>query len=100
MTAISADGLALIQQFEGFCAEPAPLPNGGWVVGHGHVRTAEPGGPVSRRDAAQLLALDLAPVERLVTNLVRRPLTQSQFDALVSFTFSIGQEAFAASLVL
>lgn len=100
MTAISADGLALIQQFEGFCAEPAALPNGGWLVGHGHLRSAAPGGPVTRRDAAELLALDLAPVERRVKGLVSRRLTQSQFDALVSFAFSIGVDAFAASEVL
>ena len=100
MTTISADGLALIQQFEGFCAEPAPLPDGGWIVGHGHVRRVEPGGSVTCRDAAELLAQDLAPVERRVTRLVSRRLTQSQFDALVSFAFSIGLEAFAASEVL
>jgi GH24 family phage-related lysozyme (muramidase) len=98
--AISADGLALIQQFEGFCAEPAQLPGGGWVVGHGHVRIGDPGPAVSRSEAADLLALDLAPVERLVNALVSTQLTQSQFDALVSFAYSIGADAFAGSQVL
>ncbi len=98
--AISANGLALIQQFEGFCAEPAQLPGGAWVIGHGHVRLDEPGQPVSRKEAAELLALDLAPVGRVVNALVSKPLTQTQFDALVSFTFSIGVDAFASSQVL
>ncbi len=100
MHAISADGLALIQHFEGFRAEPTQLPDGNWVVGYGHVRVGAAGGPVSRDEAATLLALDLAPIERLVNAVVAKPLAQSQFDALVSFALSVGEEAFAASQVL
>jgi GH24 family phage-related lysozyme (muramidase) len=98
--AISAAGLALIQQYEGFCAEPIRLPDGNWVVGHGHVRVGEPGEPLSEADAAQALALDLAPYEALVNARVTQPLNQAQFDALVSFAFSIGAEAFERSQVL
>jgi GH24 family phage-related lysozyme (muramidase) len=98
--AVSAEGSALIQHYEGFLADPAQLPGGAWVVGHGHVRIGDAGPPVSRAEAAQLLALDLAPVERLVNALVSAPLTQSQFDALVSFAFSVGADVFACSQVL
>lgn len=98
--AISANGLALIQQHEGFRAEPAQLPDGNWVVGYSHVRVGEPGAPVSESEAADLLTIDLAPVERLINARVAQTLTQSQFDALVSFAFSIGEEAFASSQVL
>lgn len=98
--AVSPDGLALIQKHEGFRAEPTPLPDGAWLVGHGHVRVGMAGPAVSENEAAHLLALDLAPVERLVNATVTMPLTQSQFDALVSFVFSIGAEAFETSQVL
>ena len=98
--AISATGLALIQEYEGFRAEPTQLPDGCWVVGYGHVRVAEAGPSVSQSEAGDLLALDLAPVERVVNALVTKPLTQGQFDALVSFTFSVGADAFASSQVL
>lgn len=97
---ISAAGLALIQEHEGFRVAPAQTPDGRWVVGHGHVRIAAPGEPVSQDEAASLLAMDIAPVACVVNALVTQPLTQAQFDALVSFAFSIGLEAFADSQVL
>jgi GH24 family phage-related lysozyme (muramidase) len=98
--AISANGLALIQELEGFQAEPKQLPTGGWVVGYSHVRVTQPGEAVNENDARDMLALDLAPFENLVNMLVTQPLTQSQFDALVSFAFSVGAEAFGKSQVL
>lgn len=97
--AISANGLALIREYEGFRAEPAQLPDGNWVVGHGHVRIGDAGPAVTENEAGDLLALDLAPVERLVNASVTTALTQSQFDALVSFAFSIGHEQFERSQV-
>lgn len=98
--AISAHGLALIQGLEGFQAEPKQLPTGGWVVGYSHVRAAEPGEAVNENEAVELLAHDLAAYENLVNTHVNQPLTQTQFDALISFAFSIGAEAFGKSQVL
>ena len=98
--AISAHGLALIQELEGFQAEPKQLPTGGWVVGYSHVRAEEPGEAVNENDATELLTQDLASYETLVNTLVTQPLTQTQFDALVSFAFSVGAEAFGKSQVL
>ena len=98
--AISANGLALIQQYEGFRAEPTQLPDGNWVVGYSHVRVGEPGAPLSQDEAAELLTLDIAPVERLVNARLTQTLNQSQYDAMVSFAFSVGAEAFEQSQVL
>ena len=98
--AISARGLALIQELEGFQAEPKQLPTGGWGVGYSHVRATEPGEAVNENDAAALLSNDLSAFENLVNTLVTQPLTQTQFDALVSFAFSVGAEAFGRSQVL
>lgn len=95
--AISPAGLALIQTYEGFRAEPSQMPDGAWLVGFGHVRIGDAGESLSEAAAADLLALDLAPVERLVSATIARPLTQGQFDALVSFAFSVGAETFAKS---
>lgn len=98
--AISAQGLALIQELEGFQAEPKQLPTGGWLVGYNHVRDAEAGDAVNENEAAELLTSDLAAYETLVNTLVTAPVTQTQFDALVSFAFSVGADAFGKSQVL
>ncbi len=98
--ATSAQGLALIQHYEGFRAEPVRLPDGSWVVGYSHVRVGEPGEAVNENEAAQLLSIDIAPYEKLVNARVTQPLSQAQFDALVSFAFSVGAEAFEQSQVL
>jgi GH24 family phage-related lysozyme (muramidase) len=98
--AISAHGLALIQELEGFQAEPKQLPTGGWVVGYSHVRATEPGEAVNENEAVELLTSDLVPFENLVNTLVTQPLTQTQYDALISFAFSVGAEAFGRSQVL
>jgi lysozyme len=49
---------------------------------------------------AALLAQDIAPVEQAVSALVRVPVSQAQFDALVIFAFNVGREAFAKSALL
>jgi GH24 family phage-related lysozyme (muramidase) len=98
--AISANGLALIRHYEGFRAKPTRLPDGNWLVGYSHVRIGEPGGPLKKKEAADLLALDVAAYEKLVNTRVTQPLNQAQFDALVSFAFSVGAEAFDQSQVL
>lgn len=97
--AISDDGLALIREYEGFRDTPAQMPNGAWVVGYGHVR-AEAGDDLSEGAAAELLAQDLVAIEAIVNEAVTADITQSQFDALVSFAFSVGAAAFAKSDVL
>lgn len=98
--AISTAGLALIQESEGFRAAPVRLPDGNWVVGYGHVRVGEPGEAVNENEAASLLLIDIATYEAVVNAHVTARLTQSQFDALVSFAMSVGEEAFAASQVV
>lgn len=98
--ATSAQGLALIQQYEGFRAEPTRLPDGNWLVGYSHVRVGEPGEAVNENEAVDLLSIDIAAYEKLVNARVTQALNQAQFDALVSFAFSVGAEAFEQSQVL
>lgn len=97
----SQAGLDVIKAFEGFRANSELLPNGRWVVGYGHVRRARDGVRVSETEAEAILReYDLPPVERYVTHCVLAPMTQNEFDALVSLAFNIGAKAFASSDVV
>jgi lysozyme len=87
---IGPRGLALIKHFEG-CRLDAYQDTGGiWTIGYGHTRAVKPGDRISDAQAESLLRADLASSERSVGTLVRVPLTQAQFDALVSFEFNTG----------
>ncbi|MFN4025220.1 MAG: lysozyme [Hyphomonas sp.] len=98
---ISAKGLGLVKGFEGFRPRASRLPDGRWIIGYGHTRTARPGLTVSPADAELVLRYsDLPPIEALIRDEVLAPLTQNEFDALVSFAWNIGPGAFQASSVL
>jgi lysozyme len=90
----------LIQSFEGYRARSARLASGGWTLGFGHTATARDGLSVTRQEAEDLLRWDLRPIEDAIRQTALSPLTQHQFDALVSFVFNIGIENFRSSDVL
>ncbi|MEO1554343.1 MAG: glycoside hydrolase family protein [Pseudomonadota bacterium] len=97
----SQAGLDVIKAFEGFRARSELLPNGRWIIGYGHVRRAKKGIRVSESEAEAILReYDLPPVERFVMRCVLAPMTQNEFDALVSLAFNIGPKAFASSDVV
>ncbi len=97
----SPEGLELIMGFEGFRARASRLPDGRWLIGYGHTRTARRGLTVTRTDAELVLRhVDLPPVETVIRDQVLTPLTQQEFDALVSFAWNIGAGAFRNSDVL
>lgn len=95
---LSEEGLALIKHFEGFRAHPYLCQANVWTIGYGRTRgiTAQTP-PVSKAQAEAMLSQDVARYERSVQNLIRVKLTQSQFDALVSFAFNLGAGALQRS---
>lgn len=98
---IGNDGLALIKEFEGRELEAYVDPVGILTIGYGstgpHVK---PGMKITGKEAEELLKKDLVRFENAVNNLVKVPLTQSMFDALVSFAFNCGIGAFQNSMLL
>jgi lysozyme len=93
------DCLRLVKAFEGFAPSPYLCPAGWWTVGYGHViksRDAVPN-PITEELAGQILATDIQIAERAVLRLIAAPLTDGQFDALVSFTFNLGAGALQRS---
>lgn len=97
---LSDVGLKLIKSYEGFRPTARQLLNGRRVAGYGHAVGKGETLELSRDAAESLLKSDLAPYEALVNDHVFAPLTQGQFDALVSLAFNIGSEAFLGSDVL
>lgn len=97
---ISARGIDLIKQFEGFKAEAYKCPAGVWTIGYGFTSDVKQGDTIARSDADKRLISELGYYERVIEKHVKKPLTQSQFDALASFVFNIGEGAFVKSTML
>ncbi|MBY0563188.1 MAG: lysozyme [Hyphomonadaceae bacterium] len=96
----SATGLALLRKHEGFRAKPAQIGEGVWLVGYGHVHRGAKCAATTQEKAKLRLAADLRPIEKALNKTVNVAITQSQFDALVCFAFSISLPAFLESDVL
>lgn len=98
---VGAAGLALIKSFEQ-CRLSAYQDQGGvWTIGWGHTGPEVHGGlqwTQAQADAA--LEADLQVAVNAVMRHADAALTQNQFDALVSFVFNVGAEAFATSTLL
>lgn len=101
----SQAGIDLIKQFEGVRLESYVCPAGILTIGVGHTSAAGPPKVVPKmkityQEANEILARDLVKYESAVDRLVTVPLSQNQFDALVSFTFNVGEGALAKSTLL
>lgn len=93
---ISADGTELVVRSEGLKLAAYPDPGSGgepWTIGIGHTGGVKPGDNCTYDQAMAWLASDIKWAEDLVNYLVEMPLTQGQFDALVSFAFNVGPGA-------
>lgn len=97
---ISKAGLALITDIEQLRLTAYRDSGGVWTIGYGHTRWAVEGMQISAAKALELLAQDVAEAEAAVNRLVRVPLEQHQFDALVCFVFNVGVGAFKTSTLL
>jgi len=87
-------GIQLIQKFEGCKLKPYLCPAGLWTVGYGHVigngKEAPEKQLYTQEEVDELLRTDLRRFERGVLRYCTVHLSQSQFDALVSFSFNLG----------
>lgn len=94
---LSKVGLKLIKAYEGYRPVDRYLVNGHHVVGYGHMIEGDDSLVLTRKEAEELLRRDLEPYEDMVNETVHAPLSQSQYDALVSLAFNIGPRAFTDS---
>lgn len=98
---VSEKGLNLIKNFEGCRLEAYKCPAGIWTIGYGHTgSTVHQGLKITPKEADSLLKTDLIVHCNNVTKLVKVPLNQNQFDALVSLEYNIGYGNFSTSTLL
>ena len=97
---ISQEGLALIKKFEGcelkayHCAAGVP------TIGYGSTHGVSMDMEITQEEADELLMEDVAKFEEAVTRAVKVPLSQNQYDAIVSWTFNLGPSNLNASTML
>ena len=97
-------GIALIKRFESLRLAPYHDDAGYPTIGYGHLLSRKKWEDLNQwpalsgeKEADDLLHRDVQRYERAVRSLVRVPLSQGQFDALVSFTFNLGTGALRTS---
>jgi lysozyme len=97
----SSTGRALIRNAEGDKLTAYYCPAGVLTIGVGHTGPdVKPGMKITQAQSDALLSADLAKFEKAVMNAVKVPLTQNQFDALVSFTYNLGEGNLRSSTLL
>lgn len=104
----SLAGRQAIARHEGNKLKAYPDPATGgepFTIGVGHTSAAGPpkvtkGMTITAAESDAILTRDLATFERAVEKAVKVPVTQAQFDAMVSLAFNIGGGAFAKSTLV
>lgn len=101
----SARALAIIKKAEGEELTAYYCPAGVPTIGYGHTKTVSKSDvqrkkTITKAEAERLLRADLTGFERDVAKLVKVPLTDDQFGALVSFAYNLGARALALSTLL
>ena len=87
---ISIEGLSLIKKFEGCRLKAYKCSANVLTIGYGHTGGVKETDKITLEEADSLLEKDIAKFEEYVSDNVIVKLNQSQFDALVAWTFNLG----------
>lgn len=96
----SNNGIEMIKAHEGLQLEAYCDPGTGgepWTIGYGHTGGVRPGDVITEDQAEMILRSDLDGFEKSVASLLPIELSQSEFDALVSFAFNVGVHSLETS---
>ena len=96
ITKIGQKGLELIKSFEGLKLKPYLCPASIPTIGYGNtyypngqkVKLSDPA--ITKEQAEELIKHSLSTYEKTVDSFCRDDISQSQFDALVSFAYNVG----------
>ena len=90
----------LIKSFEGLELEAYLCPADIWTIGYGHTGNVKEGDSITKAEAEALLDKDLQTFRNGVKRLVKVPLNENQFGALVSFAYNLGLGSLQNSTLL
>lgn len=96
----SSKCLALIRRFEGFRDVAYLCPAGKWTIGYGHTDGVRRGDIINQETADRYLERDVKVAADAVNKMIEVPISQNQFDALVSLVYNIGATKIAASTLV
>lgn len=95
---ISEKGIEFLIKEEGEVLRAYKCPAGVLTIGVGHTgKDVKEGMTITKQQSRELLKQDLKRFETCINTNVSRILKQHEFDALVSFAFNVGCEAFRLS---
>tara|TARA_B100000214_G_scaffold372929_1_gene352166 strand:- start:963 stop:1406 length:444 start_codon:yes stop_codon:yes gene_type:complete len=97
---ISLEGLSLIKKFEGCKLQAYYCSGGVLTIGYGHTGGVKETDVITQEEADKLLKGDVLRFEKYVEDNVKVELDQSQFDALVAWTFNLGVGNLKSSTML
>ena len=86
---VSQAAVNLIKRFESLQLEAYLCPAGVRTIGWGHTQGVVPGQRITVEEAERLLQQDIDEVEADLEKVVTVPLTQGEYDALVSLCFNL-----------
>lgn len=102
---LNQKGINLIKYYEKLETEAYLDPGGVWTIGYGH--TAARGEPkphrgmkITPKQAEEIFLRDVRYFEDWVKRLVKVPLNENQFSALVSFAYNLGEGSLQKSTLL
>jgi len=97
---ISKEGISLIKNYEGCRLEAYQDSVGIWTIGYGVIKGVKEGDKINQEEADHLLQEELPEYEGYINDMIKVPLEQCQFDALVCWVYNLGPNNLRDSTLL
>ena len=97
---ISEEGISLIKNYEGCRLEAYQDSVGIWTIGYGVIKGVKKGDQINQEEADHLLKEELPEYEGYINDMIKVPLEQCQFDALVCWVYNLGPNNLKDSTLL
>jgi len=97
---ISEEGLSLIKKFEGCELKAYRCAANVLTIGYGTTKGVTEDMEITKEEAESILKEEMHEYEGYVNDMVKVPLKQNQFDAMVSWVFNLGSTNLSSSTLL